>query len=79
VGEYCEEPDTALTGAMLVAVVGGGALLLIAAAAGVAACLCVTRKNRATRGTYSPSQQEFYNPRVEMGAMMKPPPEERLI
>ncbi|XP_044019722.1 protein crumbs isoform X2 [Aphidius gifuensis] len=38
-----------------------------------------TRNKRATRGTYSPSAQEFSNPRVEMDSVMKPPPEERLI
>jgi len=39
----------------------------------------MARKKRATRGTYSPSAQEFSNPRVEMDNVMKPPPEERLI
>jgi hypothetical protein len=41
----------------------------------------MARKKRATRGVYSPSQQEYCNPRVELdlGHVMKPPPEERLI
>ncbi|XP_067213668.1 protein crumbs isoform X3 [Linepithema humile] len=43
------------------------------------ALFMMARKKRATRGTYSPSAQEFSNPRVEMDNVMKPPPEERLI
>ena len=39
----------------------------------------MARNKRATRGTYSPSRQEMFSPRVEMGQVMKPPPEERLI
>ncbi|XP_065157140.1 protein crumbs-like [Atheta coriaria] len=39
----------------------------------------VARSKRATRGTYSPSAQEFCNPRVELDHVLKPPPEERLI
>lgn len=42
--------------------------------------LCVMARNkRATRGTYSPSAQEYCNPRLEMDNVLKPPPEERLI
>ncbi|XP_064650303.1 protein crumbs-like [Lineus longissimus] len=37
------------------------------------------RKKRATRGTYSPSRQELEGSRVEMGNVLKQPPEERLI
>ena len=37
------------------------------------------RKERAMHGTYSPSRQEMSGSRVEMGNVMKPPPEERLI
>ncbi|KAB0800392.1 hypothetical protein PPYR_06132 [Photinus pyralis] len=39
----------------------------------------MARSKRATRGTYSPSAQEFCNPRVELDHVLKPPPEERLI
>ncbi|KAJ8972695.1 hypothetical protein NQ314_000062 [Rhamnusium bicolor] len=39
----------------------------------------IARSKRATRGTYSPSAQEFCNPRVELDHVLKPPPEERLI
>ncbi|XP_064457665.1 protein crumbs-like [Ornithodoros turicata] len=41
--------------------------------------LRVAKKKRATRGTYSPSNQEMFGSRVEMNPVMKPPPEERLI
>jgi len=39
----------------------------------------MARKKRATRGVYSPSQQEYSNPRIELDNVLKPPPEERLI
>jgi protein crumbs len=39
----------------------------------------MARSKRATRGTYSPSAQEYCNPRLEMDNVLKPPPEERLI
>jgi len=55
-----------------------GCLLLIAIGS-LIALFMMARKKRATRGTYSPSAQEFSNPRVEMDNVMKPPPEERLI
>lgn len=54
-------------------------LLLIVIAVVLIVFLTMARKKRATRGTYSPSQQEYCNPRVEMDNVMKPPPEERLI
>ncbi|XP_050730772.1 protein crumbs-like isoform X2 [Eriocheir sinensis] len=54
-------------------------LMLIIAIVGLTVFLMMAKKKRQTRGTYSPSRQEFYSPRVEMGNMMKPPPEERLI
>lgn len=55
------------------------ALIIIVAAVGLSVFITMARKKRATRGTYSPSQQEYCNPRVEMDNVMKPPPEERLI
>ncbi|XP_060810667.1 protein crumbs [Amyelois transitella] len=64
------------------AVIGVGAALLALAllAAGVAALAAQARRKRATRGTYSPSGQEYCNPRAEMmHNALKPPPEERLI
>jgi protein crumbs len=54
-------------------------LILLVAAVGLSVFITMARKKRATRGTYSPSQQEYCNPRVEMDNVMKPPPEERLI
>lgn len=47
---------------------------------GAIVAFCVTaRRRRAERGTYSPSRQEIFGSRVEMGYVLKPPPEERLI
>jgi protein crumbs len=63
--------------AIIVAPIVG--LILLAAAVGLSVFITMARKKRATRGTYSPSQQEYCNPRVEMDNVMKPPPEERLI
>lgn len=63
--------------AIIVAPIIGAVLLL--AAGGLIIFIMMARKKRATRGTYSPSQQEYCNPRVEMDNVMKPPPEERLI
>ncbi|XP_066994976.2 protein crumbs [Anabrus simplex] len=54
-------------------------ILLIVLIIGLSVFISMARKKRATRGTYSPSQQEYCNPRVELDNVMKPPPEERLI
>jgi protein crumbs len=54
-------------------------ILLLAGVASLTVFLMMARKKRATRGTYSPSSQEYSNPRVELDNVMKPPPEERLI
>lgn len=45
----------------------------------LAAFLMMARNKRATRGTYSPSAQEYCNPRLEMDNVLKVPPQERLI
>lgn len=37
------------------------------------------RKKRQSEGTYSPSAQEVAGARLEMGSVLKVPPEERLI
>lgn len=55
------------------------AAILIAATVGIIILVRMARRKRATRGVYSPSQQEYCNPRVELDNVMKPPPEERLI
>jgi len=54
-------------------------VLLVAVLIGMIVLVNVARSKRATRGTYSPSAQEFCNPRVELDHVLKPPPEERLI
>ncbi|XP_049888024.1 protein crumbs [Pectinophora gossypiella] len=60
--------------------VGAALLALGVLGAGVAALGAQARRKRATRGTYSPSGQEYCNPRAEMmHHALKPPPEERLI
>lgn len=55
------------------------AVILAGALVGAIMLVNVARSKRATRGTYSPSAQEFCNPRVELDHVLKPPPEERLI
>ncbi|XP_015514876.1 protein crumbs isoform X6 [Neodiprion lecontei] len=81
-GHNCTEQKLSLgSQALDIAVIVGpivGCLLLIGAGS-LIALFMMARKKRATRGTYSPSAQEFSNPRVEMDNVMKPPPEERLI
>ena len=52
---------------------------LLAAVIAAVILVRMARKKRATRGVYSPSQQEYCNPRIELDNVMKPPPEERLI
>jgi len=54
-------------------------LIVLVTVVGLSVFFTMARKKRATRGTYSPSQQEYGNHRVEMDNVMKPPPEERLI
>ncbi|XP_058822822.1 protein crumbs isoform X2 [Topomyia yanbarensis] len=53
--------------------------ILALAGALIGTLLVMARNKRATRGTYSPSAQEYCNPRLEMDNMLKIPPEERLI
>ncbi|CAH2100473.1 unnamed protein product [Euphydryas editha] len=60
--------------------VGGALAALLLAGGALAALAAQARRKRATRGTYSPSGQEYCNPRAEMIThALKPPPEERLI
>lgn len=54
-------------------------IILIGFLIGTVILVNMARSKRATRGTYSPSAQEFCNPRVELDHVLKPPPEERLI
>ncbi|XP_063373745.1 protein crumbs [Cydia amplana] len=73
------EGSDSTSSTVLIAV--GCALLAAALAALALGALCAqARRKRATRGTYSPSGQEYCNPRAEMmHHALKPPPEERLI
>lgn len=71
-----EEPSPADIAIIVVPVV---VVLLMVMAALLATFLVMARNKRATRGTYSPSAQEYCNPRLEMDNVLKPPPEERLI
>ncbi|CAG0915687.1 unnamed protein product [Notodromas monacha] len=82
-GDLCEHEVVEVSGAgpgkiVLISVAILAALFFMAAV-GLIMFIMMARKKRATRGTYSPSRQEIYGSRVEMGAVMKPPPEERLI
>lgn len=54
-------------------------IILLGSVIGLVVLVNIARSKRATRGTYSPSAQEFCNPRVELDHVLKPPPEERLI
>lgn len=72
-----DEGTTAIDVALIVVPIIVGLLLLGAIALGI--FLTMARNKRATRGTYSPSAQEYCNPRLEMDNVLKPPPEERLI
>ncbi|XP_072538089.1 protein crumbs homolog 2b isoform X2 [Salminus brasiliensis] len=53
-----------------------GALLAVV---GLVCMVLTARKKRQSEGTYSPSQQEVAGARLEMGSVLKVPPEERLI
>jgi len=69
-------PSTADIALIVVPIVVG---LLAICGIILATFLVMARNKRATRGTYSPSAQEYCNPRLEMDNVLKPPPEERLI
>ncbi|XP_067661789.1 protein crumbs-like isoform X2 [Haliotis asinina] len=55
------------------------AIVLLVVLIGIIIFLMMARTKRATRGTYSPSRQETSGARVELGNVLKKPPEERLI
>ncbi|XP_070532565.1 protein crumbs-like isoform X2 [Ptychodera flava] len=81
IGSLCEivpEPVTEDNNLFLIigAALGGLVFILFIV---LVVFLCSVRSKRATRGTYSPSRQEMTGSRVEMGNVLKPPPEERLI
>ncbi|CAG0888949.1 unnamed protein product [Cyprideis torosa] len=82
-GEFChiEATPSSQTFNKLVIIVAPilAAILVIAGISLMIFFIAMARKKRATRGTYSPSRQEIFGSRVEMGNVLKPPPEERLI
>ncbi|XP_017848207.1 protein crumbs isoform X3 [Drosophila busckii] len=83
-GKNCSAPITAKddgpsTTDIAIIVIPVVVVLLLIAGALLGTFLVMARNKRATRGTYSPSAQEYCNPRLEMDNVLKPPPEERLI
>ncbi|XP_058877543.1 protein crumbs homolog 1-like, partial [Acipenser ruthenus] len=81
VGQRCEtdkqeQTDTIPVVVIAVPVVCGCLLLMII---GLIFMVLTARKRRQSEGTYSPSQQEVAGARLEMGSVLKVPPEERLI
>ncbi|XP_019763330.2 protein crumbs isoform X1 [Dendroctonus ponderosae] len=84
IGKNCSDLKEAVTRAdtginILYIIVPIVLILLLGFLIGMIILVNVARSKRATRGTYSPSAQEFSNPRVELDHVLKPPPEERLI
>ncbi|KAE9538509.1 hypothetical protein AGLY_005608 [Aphis glycines] len=80
VGQNCTELPIIHNYADIALIVGPILLILLIGGMGsLLVLLMMARKKRATRGTYSPSCQEYCNPRVELDNVLKPPPEERLI
>lgn len=71
-----EQTDTIPVVVIAVPVVCGCLLLMII---GLIFMVLTARKRRQSEGTYSPSQQEVAGARLEMGSVLKVPPEERLI
>ncbi|KAB7501347.1 Fibropellin-1 [Armadillidium nasatum] len=79
-GEFCEVEIQAISTEYLTIIISVVvSLMLLVAIVGLVIFFMMAKKKRETSGTYSPSKQEFYSPRVEMGNMIKQPPEERLI
>ncbi|XP_064617081.1 protein crumbs-like isoform X2 [Liolophura sinensis] len=83
-GDLCERKEAQVGGpeddntiSIIVGSVVGFLVLVIIIC--VIVFLVMARNKRATRGTYSPSRQEMSGSRVELGHVIKPPPEERLI
>jgi hypothetical protein len=72
--------DSGPSGADLALIIVPIVVGLLAIVGALLGAFCIMARNkRATRGTYSPSAQEYCNPRLEMDNVLKPPPEERLI
>ncbi|XP_061164593.1 protein crumbs-like isoform X2 [Saccostrea echinata] len=84
IGEFCNTKDPDFRKItqedniwIIVGPVVAGCLLLVII--GVVIFLKMARKKRRTRGTYNPSRQEMNGSKLELGRVLKPPPEERLI
>ncbi|XP_067270608.1 protein crumbs homolog 2b [Pseudorasbora parva] len=80
-GENCEnakQPQKERVPWLVVAV-PLACLAVLLAAVGMVCLVLTTRKKRQSEGTYSPSRQEVAGARLEMGSVLKVPPEERLI
>ncbi|KAL3872299.1 hypothetical protein ACJMK2_040233 [Sinanodonta woodiana] len=75
--EMAQVADAELNQWVIIGPVVAGVLILIII--GVVLFLISARNKRATRGAYSPSRQELSGSRVELGHVLKRPPEERLI
>lgn len=54
-------------------------LCMLLAVLAVFLLVMTARKKRQSEGAYSPSSQEVAGARLEMGSVLKVPPEERLI
>ncbi|CAH1720705.1 unnamed protein product [Chironomus riparius] len=82
-GKNCSEEVLLVSGTTIgdIAIIVVPIIIGLLAICGIvlATFLVMARNKRATRGTYSPSAQEYCNPRLEMDNVLKPPPEERLI
>ncbi|XP_028852348.1 protein crumbs homolog 2b isoform X1 [Denticeps clupeoides] len=80
-GKHCElnkemHKDRMPWVVVLIPLVCIGAIL---AGVGLVCTVLTTRRKRQSEGTYSPSSQEVAGARMEMGSVLKVPPEERLI
>ncbi|GFO21191.1 neurogenic locus notch homolog protein 1 [Plakobranchus ocellatus] len=82
-GVLCEKASASSSGSStdLGVIIGPivGAVVLVIIIIVVIAFVMTARSKRATRGEYSPSAQETSGSRVELGNVLKKPPEERLI
>ncbi|XP_041756688.1 protein crumbs homolog 1-like [Coregonus clupeaformis] len=63
----------------LVVAIPLASLCVLLAVVALVFMVLTTRKKRQSEGTYSPSAQEVAGARLEMGSVLKVPPEERLI
>lgn len=62
---------------LIVAPVAGGLMFVVLVS--LVVFVNVARRQRSLYGHYSPQKQELVAPRLELGPVLKPPQEERLI